>query len=59
MVDRIASYRDLNVFQNAMNAAMKLFEVTKGVLASMEMGQISVPKSECDRYPGTPFNRPS
>jgi len=29
MGNRIASYSDLKVFQNAMDAAMKIFEVTK------------------------------
>jgi four helix bundle protein len=30
MGDRIRSYRDLRVYQNAMEAAMEIFELTKG-----------------------------
>ena len=30
MGDRISSYKELRVFQNAMDAVMKIFEVTKG-----------------------------
>jgi four helix bundle protein len=30
MGDRIKSYRDLRVYQNAMEAAMEIFEITKG-----------------------------
>ena len=29
MGERINSYKELRVFQNAMNAAMKIFELTK------------------------------
>ena len=32
MGDRIVSYRELRVFQNAMDVAMEIFEVTKGFL---------------------------
>lgn len=30
MGDRIKSYRDLRVYQNAMDTAMEIFELTKG-----------------------------
>jgi four helix bundle protein len=30
MADRIHSYKDLRVYQNAMDAAMRIFELTKG-----------------------------
>ncbi len=30
MADRLRSYRDLRVYQNAMDAAMEIFELTKG-----------------------------
>lgn len=30
MGDRIRSYRDLRVYQNAMEVAMEIFELTKG-----------------------------
>jgi hypothetical protein len=30
MGDKIRSYRDLRVYQNAMEAAMEIFELTKG-----------------------------
>lgn len=30
MGERINSYKDLKVFKNAMNAAMNIFELTKG-----------------------------
>ena len=29
MAERIDSYKDLHVYQNAMNAAMEIFEMTK------------------------------
>ena len=30
MGEKISSYKELRVFQNAMDAAMKIFELTKG-----------------------------
>lgn len=30
MAERISSYKDLRVYQSAMDAAMEVFEVTKG-----------------------------
>jgi len=52
----MASYRDLNVFQNAMDVAMEIFDVTKGVGTRIEVGQISVLKSECHGRTGTPHD---
>jgi hypothetical protein len=31
MTDRIESYKDLRVFQNAMDRAMQIFELTKSL----------------------------
>jgi hypothetical protein len=56
MWDKIASYRDLNVFQNAMNAAMKISEVTKGILASIERGTDFCAKVGMSRMSEKPLN---
>jgi hypothetical protein len=42
------------VFHNAVDVAMKIFDVTKAGGARIEAGQISVLKSECDGRPRMP-----
>jgi four helix bundle protein len=40
MGERIDSYKELRVFQNAMDAAMKIFEVTKGFPAEEKFSMV-------------------
>ncbi|MDY6837377.1 MAG: four helix bundle protein [Thermodesulfobacteriota bacterium] len=40
MGERINSYKELRVFQNAMDAAMKIFEVTKGFPAEERFSMV-------------------
>jgi len=40
MGDRIESYRDLRVFNNAMDSAMKIFEVTKSFPAEEKYSMV-------------------
>jgi hypothetical protein len=40
MGERIDSYKELRVFQNAMAAAMKIFEVTKGFPAEEKFSAV-------------------
>ena len=51
MGDRIKSYKELKVFENAMNSAMKIFEVTKSFPPEEKYSMVD----QVRHFPHSPF----